>query len=221
MQGHKGRLLLVPQADNTYWMLCQGRLHYYQGYAIQDVPFPIRLMAGLMDDKASQTVILTNAAGGIDHNHRVGDVMVITDHLNMTGTSPLMGLPEGLSGFVDMTIPYAPILSAMALEVATEQGLNVHTGVYAGVSGPCYETPAEVRMFQAFGADAVGMSTVSETIVARQLGLRVLGLSCITNAAAGKNDAPLNHQEVLDVSKAREKSLSHLLDGILNRLPTC
>jgi purine-nucleoside phosphorylase len=212
--GHKGRAVMLPQADGSAVMLFQGRIHYYQGYAMADVPFTVRLMAAL----GAKTVVLTNAAGGIHPNHQVGDVMVITDHLNLTGTNPLLGLPLGLCGFIDMTTAYDAPLAAMAVEVAKAQGLRVHTGVYVGVTGPCYETPAEVRMFQQLGGDAVGMSTVAETIVAKQLGLRVLGLSCITNAAAGKNAAPLNHQEVLDVSKAREKALGSLLDSILGRL---
>ncbi len=195
--GHQGRLL-IGHLGQTPVVVLSGRAHYYEGHSLEVVTFAVRVLAsfGVSD------LLLTNAAGGINHHLRPGDFMVVTDHINFMGANPLRGeTPPGLPQFVDLTRAYDSSLNGLLRQAALECSLSLHSGVYLAVSGPSYETPAEVRAFARLGADAVGMSTVPEVIVARQCGLRVAALSCITNQAAGINPRPLSHNEVLQTAE--------------------
>lgn len=191
--GHGGRLL-IGQLRGTPVLVLDGRAHFYEGHSLARVTFPIRVLAGY----GIRDLVLTNAAGGINRKYHTGDFMLVSDHINLMGSNPLRG-PEipGLPRFVDLTGAYDPELSGLLISAARTAGVKLRRGVYLAVSGPSYETPAEIRAFAALGADAVGMSTVPEVIVARQCGLRVAALSCITNLAAGIGLAPLSHAEVL------------------------
>lgn len=195
--GHDGELL-IGKLGGTPVLVLSGRAHYYEGHAMEQVTFAVRTLAayGIRD------LLLTNAAGGINQKFRAGDFMLLTDHINLMGVNPLRGpvLP-GLPRFVDMTQAYDPKLSAMLFAAARSAKVKLQRGVYLAVSGPSYETPAEIRAFARLGADAVGMSTVPETLVARQHGLRVVALSCITNQAAGISRSPLSHEEVLETAE--------------------
>jgi purine-nucleoside phosphorylase len=210
--GHAGRLLLGLVGD-TPVALFQGRVHRYQGVSALDAAYTARLSAAL----GAETLIVTNAAGAVSESLEAGDVVVLTDQINMTGDSPLVGWPGPPGGvpFVPMRDAFDPELIAMSLEVADAQGLDLRTGVYTGLLGPQFETPAEVGMLRAIGSDVVGMSTVHEVIAARALGLRVLGFSLVSNAAAGVG---LNHKEVLEAGRAAEASLTRLLTAVLARL---
>lgn len=214
--GHAGKLVLGQRSQGGNVALFYGRVHYYEGHTPDAVVFPIRLLRQLGATK----VILTNAAGGINPSFAAGDIMLIQDHLNLTGMNPLRGENEDTLGprFPDMSTPYAPTLQTVALQVAQETDVILKEGIYAGVSGPSYETPAEVRMLKALGADAVGMSTVAETIAANHCGLQVLGLSSISNLAAGLSDSPLSHEEVLAAGKASAQTFSKLLLALLEQL---
>jgi len=173
-----------------------GRIHYYEGHSLRDVTLPIRVMKAL----GVETVVLTNAAGAVNKGFEPGDMMLITDHINLTASNPLIGPNDDSLGvrFPDMSKAYDPELREVARSIAREQGLRLREGVYMWLTGPTFETPAEIRMARALGADAVGMSTVPETIAARHGDMRVLALSCMTNMAAGVLDQPLSHQEVLE-----------------------
>jgi purine-nucleoside phosphorylase len=177
----------------------QGRFHYYEGYSFDKVTFPVRVMKELGVD----TLIVTNAAGGVNESYVPGDLMIITDHINFTGNNPLIGPNDSRLGarFPDMSEAYSKELSATAKEIASRLNIDVKEGVYVGFSGPTYETPAEIRMVRTLGGDAVGMSTVAEVIVARHGGIKVLGISCITNMAAGILDQPLSHDEVIETTE--------------------
>ncbi|MDR0530933.1 MAG: purine-nucleoside phosphorylase [Oscillospiraceae bacterium] len=213
--GHKGRLLAGELAGRR--VLCmQGRLHLYEGYSPAEVTFPVRVLRLL----GVRTLIVTNAAGGIHTDFAVGDVMVIRDHINLMGGNPLAGLylPEFGERFFDMGEAYAPALRALAHEAAAGQGLALREGVYCAVMGPSYETPAEIRAFRALGADAVGMSTVPEVIAARGCGMRVLGLSLITNMAAGVTGAALSGEEVLETGRRKAREMEALVAGIVGKL---
>jgi purine-nucleoside phosphorylase len=213
--GHSGRLLVGRWATTEVAVL-QGRFHYYEGYAMEDVTFPIRVLGAL----GVRCVVLTNAAGGINLRLRPGSLMLITDHLNLMGANPLRGPNDERFGprFPDLTHVYSPRLRALAHEVAREIGLVLEEGVYAAMSGPSYETPAEIRMLRQLGADAVGMSTVPEAIVARHMGMEVLGLSVIANMAAGLTDRPLRHEEVLEAAARVQEQLRALIGRLLPRL---
>lgn len=217
VDGHKGRFV-IGKKHGIQIIAMQGRVHRYEGFSARDVVFPIRTMwmAGV------RTLFLTNAAGGIRDAFEPGDLMLITDHINMTGDNPLIGPNDDRFGprFPPMGDAYAPELRRLALEVASAQNIELHQGVYAGMNGPSYETPAEIQMLRAVGADAVGMSTVFETIAARQLGMRVLGISCITNKAAGLPGAVLDHDEVQAVAARTRDRFQTLLDGVLKDLPS-
>lgn len=179
-------------------MVLSGRAHYYEGYPMAQVTFAVRAVAayGIRD------LLLTNAAGGVNRSLRPGDFMVLTDHINLMGANPLRGEPvPGLPRFVDLTCAYDPGLRRLLRLSGRECGLKLRTGTYLAVCGPSYETPAEIRAFARLGADAVGMSTVPEVIVARQCGLKVAALSCITNLAAGRSRATLSHAEVLETAE--------------------
>lgn len=215
VEGHEGQLVF-GKIHGVSVVAMQGRIHYYEGYDMGKVTFPVRVMKELGID----TLIVTNAAGGVNTSFKPGDLMLITDHINFTGTSPLIGPnnPELGLRFVDMSYPYDRELRKVAKDAAKEVNVNLREGVYVAVTGPSYETPAEIRMFRTLGADAVGMSTVSEVIVARHAELKVLGISCITNMAAGILDQPLNHEEVIETTqKVREQFLS-LIKEIVRKL---
>ena len=213
--GHQGNLVMGRQGGKAV-VAMQGRAHLYEGYTAKEVVFGLRLMAWL----GAETVIVTNAAGGIAPELEVGDLMAITDQLNLTGTSSLLGPNDERLGprFVDMTQAYDPSLIVTASEVAEGQGLTLRRGVYAGLLGPAYETPAEIRMLRALGADAVGMSTVLEVLAARHVGCRVLGISCISNLAAGMSEQPLSHDDVHETARRVQPRFEALLSGILKSL---
>lgn len=195
----------------------EGRSHFYEGFELDEVTFPVRVLAGL----GVQTLLLTNAAGGIHPKFQPGDFMVLSDHINALGANPLRGpTEEGLNRFVDLTEAYDRRLQQHLRAAARQVGARCHSGVYLAVSGPSYETPAEIRAFRRLGADAVGMSTVPEVIVARQCGLRVAGLSCITNAAAGLGGAhqTVSHEEVLETARRQEATTTQLVAAFLDRL---
>jgi purine-nucleoside phosphorylase len=199
--GHAGRFVF-GKLGGAAVVLMQGRVHLYEGYSPQQVTAGVRWLAA---NGVSQ-IILTNAAGSLNPHFAPGSWMLLTDHLNLTSASPLLG-PE----FVDLTAAYDPRWRAGIRAVAAAQGIELHEGVYAGVRGPHYETPAEIRMLRRLGVDAVGMSTVLETIQARALGLRVAGFSCITNWAAGIAPSALDHHEVLAVSRHAAQAMVRLL----------
>jgi purine-nucleoside phosphorylase len=193
-----------------------GRAHFYEGHDLRTVTFATRAIARL----GVRTLVLTNAAGGINVQLTPGTLMVMDDHINLLGSNPLVGPNEEAFGarFPDMSEVYSTRLRGIADEVAQAQGLRLGHGVYVAVHGPSYETPAEIRFLRTIGADAVGMSTVPEAIVARHMGLQVLGISCITNAAAGVLPQPLNHDEVMEVARQVRGAFGALLEGIVARL---
>ena len=195
--GHAGRLV-IGRIKGVPVMAMQGRFHYYEGHDMRTIAFPTAFMQRF----GARTLIVSNAAGGINRGFTPGDLMLITDHLNLIGTNPLIGLNDERLGprFPDMTEAYSPRLIALAEEAAAELGTSLRRGVYAGLSGPCYETAAEIRYLERIGADAVGMSTVPEVIVARYLGMEVLGISCVTNMATGIATVKHAHDEVVRIA---------------------
>ncbi|MWV44996.1 purine-nucleoside phosphorylase [Paenibacillus sp. HJL G12] len=209
VEGHDGELLLGTIEGRAVVMM-KGRFHMYEGYGPEVTAFPVRVMKEL----GVTSLLVTNAAGGVNTSYEPGDLMVISDHLNLTGKNPLIGPNDAALGvrFPDMSEGYSRRLRSLLKDTAESKGIHVQEGVYAGLLGPTYETPAEIRMLRTLGADAVGMSTVSETIVARHAGLEVLGISCISNMAAGILDQPLSHDEVMETTeRVREKFLSLVL----------
>jgi len=213
--GHAGRLVLGRIGPVTVAIL-RGRLHYYEGHDIGDVVFPVRVLAKL----GVRSLLLTNAAGGIHREFRPGDLMVIRDHINMMGLNPLRGANDERLGprFPDMSAVYDPAFQDIIAAALVETGRPAHRGVYLALNGPSYETPAEIRMFAALGADALGMSTVPEAICARHMGLRVAGISCITNLAAGLSAQPLNHQEVIETGERIKNDFIRLLNLVIPRM---
>lgn len=203
VQGHKGRFVLGELAGRR--VICmQGRLHAYEGNSAQQIAFPVFVMHEL----GAQKLVVTNAAGGIDPDYGVGDLMLIEDHINFQMMNPIIGpRPQFGPRFFDMTHPYSARLLELAKKAAKTCGIKVHHGVYIGDLGPSFETPAEIRAFRALGADAVGMSTVQEVIAANHLGMEVLGISLISNPAAGVSDEPLSMD---DVSRAAEKAAGNI-----------
>lgn len=215
VEGHAGELV-VGKVGGRPVLMMKGRFHMYEGYAGQMVSFPVRVMKAIGVD----TLLVTNAAGGINEEYAPGDLMLIRDHLNMTNNNPLIGPNEPDLGvrFPDMSEAYSKKLRALARETAESRGIQLREGVYVGLMGPSYETPAEIRMFRMLGGDAVGMSTVPEVIVARHAGLQVLGISCITNMAAGILDQPLNHQEVMDTAERVKSTFLQLVKDLIPKL---
>jgi purine-nucleoside phosphorylase len=213
--GHKGEFILGT-IGSTPIVAMSGRLHLYEGYKPEQVVFPIRVM-GLLGIKS---LILTNASGAIADNFEPGQLMAIKDHLNLTGTSPLVGenIAEWGPRFLDMSEAYDPKLIKIAKKAASDNNILMHEGVYAGLLGPCYETPAEIRMLKILGADAVGMSTVSETIVARHMGIKVLGISCLTNKAAGLSTGNISHDEVIKNNAKVADKFSRVLSHIVKEI---
>ncbi len=210
--GHAGRLVLGGFAGVPLAVMA-GRVHLYEGYSHQQVAFPTRVLASL----GVRVLLVTNAAGAINTAFRPGELMVITDHLNLTGGNPLVGPEEEIGGprFPDMTEAYHPKLQTAAQGAGRHIGLLLRKGVYAGLMGPSYETPAEIRMLRALGADAVGMSTVTEVIAANQLGVMVLGISCLTNMAAGIFPKKLEHREVMETGEKVRGIFLELLRAVL------
>lgn len=215
VEGHAGSLV-IGKVGRTPVAAMQGRVHFYEGYSLEEVTFPIRTFKLL----GIKTVLLTNAAGGIDVGLSQGALMVISDHLNLMGANPLRGPNDERFGprFPDLTEVYSRQLQETAVEQARALGIEIRRGIYAALSGPSYETPAEIHMFRSFGADAIGMSTVPEAIVARHCGMDVLGISCITNMAAGISDEPINHKEVMETANRVRATFAQLLRGIIGRL---
>lgn len=197
-------------------VMMQGRFHYYEGYGMKDVTLPVRVMQKI----GVKTLIVTNAAGGVNLGYHPGELMVIGDMFSMTAQNPLIGPNLDAFGprFPDMSCAFDKELRALAHKCANEQGFALREGVYAQMTGPTYETPAEIRMLRTLGADAVGMSTVPEVIVARHGGMRVLGISCITNMAAGILDQPLNHAEVTETANRVKGQFRNLLDRIIEKM---
>jgi purine-nucleoside phosphorylase len=204
--GHAGQLTLVSHGS-VPMVIAQGRSHLYEGRCAQEVTAQIRLMHRM----GVRQVVLTNAAGAINETFAVGELMLISDHINLTGTSPLLGGPH----FQDMTTAYCPVLRAQINSIANSLSMPLHSGVYAGLIGPQYETPAEIRMLRAMGADAVGMSTVLECIQARALGMSVLGLSTLTNWAAGVTGEALDHSEVITTGAAAAGQIANLITRLI------
>ncbi|MCL4812291.1 MAG: purine-nucleoside phosphorylase [Vicinamibacteraceae bacterium] len=214
--GHAGKLVAGASGRRRVAALA-GRVHFYEGYSMDRVTFGVRTLAMW----GVKRLVLTNAAGGINTSFAEGALMVIDDHLNLFGTNPLVGPNDERFGprFPDMSEVYSKRLRAMADEAAAGLGVTLAHGVYAGLHGPSYETPAEIRMLRTLGADAVGMSTVPEAIVARHMGLEVLGISCITNMAAGVLDRPLDHREVMETAARVKATFIGLVEGIIARVP--
>ena len=208
VSGHAGEILF-GWFEQTPAVLLSGRAHYYEGHSLEHVTFPVRALAAL----GVRDLLLTNAAGGLNPAFRPGDFMVLTDHINFMGVNPLRGpAPPGLKPFVDLTDTYDAGLRRLLGAAGRGAGLKLRRGVYLAVSGPSYETPAEIRAFARLGADAVGMSTVPEAVVARQCGLRVAALSCITNLAAGRSPQRLSHAEVLATAARVQPAAARLIE---------
>ncbi|HKW89128.1 MAG TPA: purine-nucleoside phosphorylase [Candidatus Acidoferrales bacterium] len=213
--GHAGRLV-IGKSEGVPAAVMQGRVHFYEGYSLKDVIFPMRVF-NCMGIRAA---ILTNAAGGINLSFEQGTLVVLRDHINLQRANPLAGLNDERFGprFPDMTDAYFKPYRSAALEEAKRLGISIHEGVYAAMAGPSYETPAEIRFLRTIGADVVGMSTVPEVIAARHMGIRVLGISCVTNMAAGILDKPIQHEEVLETGERVKTQFMALLRAVLPRI---
>jgi len=221
VEGHSGRIV-AGLLGGVPVVVMQGRVHYYEGYTPQQVTFPMRVLGRL----GLETVILTNAAGGINANYTLGDLVLLSDHINSLGFNPLIGPNEPRFGdgqrsglrFFDMTTAYSVELRGLAQAAARSEGYTLHEGVYLATSGPSFETPAEIRAFRTLGADLVGMSTVPETIVARHMGMGVLGISCVTNLAAGISATQLSHEEVFETGSRVQHQLANLFTRLMPML---
>lgn len=214
VEGHAGKLVYGDLGGKKV-LAMQGRFHYYEGYSLKEVTFPVRVMKAL----GVSSLVVTNAAGGVNERFTPGDLMIITDHINLTSDNPLLGPNSNELGprFTDMSEAYDKGYQSLIEAAAKEQDLSVQKGVYLGLAGPTYETPAEVRMIRTLGGDAVGMSTVPEVIVARHAGLKVAGISCITNMAAGLQDN-LNHDEVVEVTTRVRESFKSLVKALVEKM---
>ncbi len=212
VEGHAGQLVFGKLSGKSV-VAMQGRFHFYEGYDISDVVYPVKALIKL----GIKTLIVTNAAGGVNTRYEPGDLMIINDHLNLAGQNPLIGknIEEEGPRFPDMTNAYTPKYIELAKKVGKDLGLDLKEGVYTWMSGPTYETPAEVRMIRNLGGDAAGMSTVPEVIVAKHQGIDVLGISCITNMAAGVLDEPLRHEDVVETSQRVKTEFQGLIKNIL------
>jgi len=215
--GHAGRMV-IGKAGDVAVAAMQGRVHLYEGYSAQEITFPIRVFARM----GVRAVILTNAAGGIDRGYSQGALVLIRDHINLQGTNPLVGLNDDRFGvrFPDMTRAYERDYREIAREEGAKLKIYLHEGVYAALSGPSYETPAEIEYLRRIGADLVGMSTVGEVIAARHMGIKVLAISCVTNMAAGILDQPLSHDEVMETGERVKTTFESLLKAVLPRIAT-
>jgi purine-nucleoside phosphorylase len=224
VEGHSGHIV-AGRLGGVPAVVMQGRVHFYEGYSPQQVTFPMRVL-GMLGLRA---VVLTNAAGGIAEGYHIGQLVALADHINLMGFNPLVGPNEsrfaarpgaGLR-FFDMTEAYSKRLRALSSAAAQEEGFSLAEGVYLAVSGPSFETPAEIRAFRSLGATLVGMSTVPETIVARHMGLEVLGISCVTNLAAGLSATQLSHEEVFETGRQVEHRLARLFERLVPRIAAC
>lgn len=221
VEGHSGRIVAGDLAGVPV-VVMQGRVHFYEGYSPQQVTFPMRVLGAL----GLRAAILTNAAGGIEEGYRVGQLVALADHINFMGWNPLTGPNEARFGFnpgaglrfFDMTEAYSKRLREFAKEAASAEGFSLKEGVYLATSGPNFETPAEIRAFRGLGATLVGMSTVPETIVARHMGIEVLGISCVTNLAAGLGKSQLSHEEVFEAGRQVENRLAALLKRLVPKI---
>ena len=215
VEGHAGRLVIGKTNDVTVAAM-QGRFHFYEGYSLEEVTFPIRVLKLL----GVRTLILTNAAGSLNTEFTPGSLMVITDHINLIGVNPLIGPNDDRFGprFPDLTSVYARGLQDIVINEANAIGLDMRRGIYAALSGPSYETPAEIHMVRTLGADAVGMSTVPEAIVARHMNMDVIGISCITNLAAGVSNRPVDHSQVIATGERVRAEFTELLRRVVARL---
>lgn len=218
VEGHSGRLV-AGTLGGARVLVMQGRVHFYEGFSLKDVTFPMRVMGAL----GIRAVILTNAAGGIAPGYKIGQLVLISDHINMMGWNPLVGpndprfafeRPNSGLRFCDMSEAYSKRLRQVAIQAAELEGQTLEEGIYLAVSGPSFETPAEIRAYRTMGATLVGMSTVPETIVARHMGIEVLGISCVTNLAAGLSPTPLSHTEVFEAGRQVERKLADLLERL-------
>ncbi len=217
VEGHAGRLVIGKVGDVPVAAM-QGRFHFYEGYSLEDVTFPIRVLKLL----GVRTLVLTNAAGALNVEFAPGSLMVISDHVNLLGANPLTGPNDNRFGprFPDLTSVYAPELQNIVIEEAHAMGMEMRRGIYAALIGPSYETPAEIHMVRTLGADAVGMSTVPEAIVARHMDMRVIGISCITNLAAGVSNRPIDHSQVMAIGEGVRAQFTELLRRVIIRLKT-
>jgi len=221
VEGHSGRVV-AGRLGETPVVILQGRVHYYEGYTPAQVTFPMRVLGAL----GMRAVVLTNAAGGIQHGYSIGQLVALADHINFMGWNPLTGpneprfsyIPGAGLRFFDMTEAYSRALCQLARNAASEEGFVLEEGVYLATPGPSFETPAEIRAFRAMGATLVGMSTVPETIVARHMGIEVLGISCVTNLAAGLGEKQLSHEEVFEAGRKVEHRLAALLTRLAPRI---
>src|SRR2546425_1528873 len=215
VEGHAGRLVIGKSGYVTVAAM-QGRFHFYEGYSLEEVTFPIRVLKLL----GVKTLVLTNAAGALNVEFAPGSLMVISDHINLLGANPLTGPNDDRFGprFPDLTSVYAPELQDMVIDEARAMGLEMRRGIYAALSGPSYETPAEIHMVRTLGADAVGMSTVPEAIVARHMNMQVVGISCITNLAAGVSSRPIDHSQVMAIGERVREQFTELLRRVIKRL---
>jgi purine-nucleoside phosphorylase len=207
--GHKGNLV-IGELEGKKTVAMQGRSHFYEGHSLEEVTYPVRVIKEL----GAEILVITNAGGGINKDFEPGDLMAITDHINLMGVNPLREKKE----FIDMTFAYDKRLIELTERIAQDQGIKIKKGVYIAVPGPSYETPSEIKAFEKIGADAVGMSTVPEVIVARSLKMRVLGISCITNMAAGILKKPLSHKEVIETTKKVEEKFKKLVKEIIKKV---
>lgn len=214
VEGHAGQLVYGTLGEKKV-LAMQGRFHYYEGYSMQEVTFPVRVMK----DLGVESLLVTNAAGGVNTEFHPGDLMIISDHINFTGDNPLLGPNDSNLGarFTDMSQAYDKEYQNLIKETADSLSISVQEGVYLGLSGPTYETPAEIRMIRTLGGDAVGMSTVPEVIVARHAGIRVAGISCITNYAAGMQET-LNHEEVVETTERVKETFKSLVKAVVSKL---
>ncbi len=215
VEGHEGQFVFGTYKGKKVVMM-QGRFHYYEGYSMKEITLPVYVMSKL----GVKNMVVTNACGGVNKDFTPGDLMLIEDHLNFTGNNPLMGpnFEEFGPRFPDMSRVYNRDLMALAVKIGEEENIPLKKGVYAIYTGPSYETPAEIRAYRILGADAIGMSTVPEAIVANYAGMRVLGVSCITNMASGILDQPLNHKEVIEVSTRVKGSFTTLISRVIEEM---
>jgi len=213
--GHEGNLILGKLSGKMI-MAMQGRFHLYEGYSLEEITFPIRIMK----EMGVELLIESNAAGGMNPNFKAGDLMIIIDHINLTGNNPLIGPNDETLGprFPDMSEPYDKKLIELTKRIAIEEKIGIHQGVYVGLTGPNFETPAEYRFLRLIGADAVGMSTVCEVIVARHSGLRVLGISCITDECIPDRLEPVNFRKLIQVAQKVEPNLARLVKRLLREI---
>lgn len=215
VEGHAGKLVIGELCGKKV-IAMQGRFHFYEGYPMSTVIFPVRVMKLL----GASILIVTNAAGGVNKNYTPGDLMIIDDHINAMGTNPLIGENQAKLGprFPDMTYAYCKDYKMLAEKIAKDLGIKVQKGVYYGATGPSYETPSEINMIRTLGGDAIGMSTVPEVITANHMGMSVLGVSCITNMAAGILPQPLSHEEVIDTTNRVKNDFIKLMKEIITQI---